>query len=444
MSTLAVILWLSTYSPAKDICPYCTKAITSNLPVYRILFIPLLWLWCWSGLCFIWKETSLNYPYILSINPYTELGYDRGSRLAAYASLVLLADFALFLASVRTGYEPLGIPLSYYPLGLLIFLILALIAPSGVFYYKSRTYFYISLSRIVVAPFGPEVRFVDNYIADILTSMAIFLRDIDYTTRFYVSGAFHHIGQHKKEKGLEVSAPIITALPYWFRLQQCVRRFYDCGPGHEDRKVHLLNAGKYLASLSATCLAAVGNYTSVDFHHLESWSVGRIIWFSVLCVSTLYAYLWDVLMDWSLIEVEKERPRWFKWRLRKNRLYYYTFFYYWAMLSNLFGRMVWALTITPHGVLNGIPAPISTTLLAVIELLRRAQWSLLRLENEYLSNSAHYRSVKDVPMLLDVMTYGEDARKTSNRNWSGALVGLLNILITSAVLYAIYLYRNYR
>lgn len=441
---LAVILWLSAYSPAKDICPFCTKAITANLPVYRILFIPLLWLWCWSGLCYIWKEISLNYPYILSINPYTELGYERGSKLAAYASLILLADFALFLASVRTGFEPFGIPVSYYPLAFLIFLVLAMLAPRGVFYYKSRTYFYISLSRIVVAPFGPEVRFVDNYIADVLTSMAIFLRDVDYTTRFYGTGAFRHIGKHKKQKGLELSAPIITALPYWFRLQQCIRRFYDSGPGNPDRKVHLLNACKYLASLSATCLAAVGNYTSVDFEHLETWTVGRSIWFSVLCISTLYAYLWDVLMDWGLFEANVNGRRWIRWQLRSKRLYRHTGFYYWALLSNFFGRIAWALTITPHGVMNGMPAPVSTTLLAVVELLRRAQWSLLRLENEYLSNSAHYRSVKDVPMLLDVATYGEEAQKTRTSTWSGVLVGLLNLAITCTVLYAIYLYRNYR
>ncbi len=32
----------------------------------------------------------------------------------------------------------------------------------------------------------------------------------------------------------------------------------------------------------------------------------------------------------------------------------------------------------------------------VVELLRRAQWSLIRLEYEYTSNPSNYRSVKEV------------------------------------------------
>ncbi len=120
-----------------------------------------------------------------------------------------------------------------------------------------------------------------------------------------------------------MSAPLITALPYWFRLQQCVRRFYDAGifcfsvflvcclcaavlvsmPGvllciviksdntlvyvfrrsksesadaipsergkvllffigaqnPSQRTLHLLNAGKYGCSLAATCIAALGS-----------------------------------------------------------------------------------------------------------------------------------------------------------------------------------------
>jgi hypothetical protein len=41
------------------------------------------------------------------------------------------------------------------------------------------------------------------------------------------------------------------------------------------------------------------------------------------------------------------------------------------------------------------------TFVAVLELLRRAQWTFLRLENEYLNNAARYRSVVAAPMLLD-------------------------------------------
>lgn len=41
-----------------------------------------------------------------------------------------------------------------------------------------------------------------------------------------------------------------------------------------------------------------------------------------------------------------------------------------------------------------------TTLVAVVEMLRRGQWSMLRIENEYLNNASAYREVADVPVLL--------------------------------------------
>ena len=34
------------------------------------------------------------------------------------------------------------------------------------------------------------VRFVDTYIADVITSLAVWLRDIDYAVQFYATGAF--------------------------------------------------------------------------------------------------------------------------------------------------------------------------------------------------------------------------------------------------------------
>eukprot|EP00960_Hanusia_phi_P005175 149733-Hanusia_phi.AAC.1 len=76
-----------------------------------------------------------------------------------------------------------------------------------------------------------------------------------------------------------------------------------------------------------------------------------------------------------------------------QRVYSYKIFYIWAAFSNLVGRCAWAITITPHGVFSvslcieikfcsvtveiscqGVPKALSTTAMAVIELLRRAQW----------------------------------------------------------------------
>eukprot|EP00960_Hanusia_phi_P004563 132937-Hanusia_phi.AAC.1 len=69
--------------------------------------------------------------------------------------------------------------------------------------------------------------------------MAVFLRDVDYTIQFYASGAFQDPNMEVElNREYWVSAPLITALPYWFRLQQCVRRFYDAGERRETKVNH--------------------------------------------------------------------------------------------------------------------------------------------------------------------------------------------------------------
>eukprot|EP00802_Teleaulax_amphioxeia_P007637 Tamp_07644.p1 GENE.Tamp_07644~~Tamp_07644.p1 ORF type:complete len:421 (+),score=39.79 Tamp_07644:1178-2440(+) len=409
------------------------------------MFLPILWLWCWSGLCFVWKELSVNYIFIMSINPTTELGYDRCARVAAYMTLSLLLNFCLFVAAVRTGYQPLGIPFHLYPMALLLFGVFCLLAPKGTFYYKSRRYFFSSLCRIVIAPFGPEVRFVDNYTADVLTSLAVFLRDVDYSLQFYATGAYlDPTKEVELNKVYWVSAPLITALPYWFRLQQCVRRFYDAGSGHPQRTVHLLNAGKYATSLAATCIAALGNYTQLNFDEMGSWDGGKIAWFTVLVLSTVYAYVWDVTMDWGFVERFPEAPWWRRYRMRGERIYPSVWVYYAAAVLNLLGRLAWALTITPHSLLKGVPRSISTTTIAVVELLRRTQWSLFRLEYEYTANPSNYRSVKEVPMMLNTEGYQEAAEKDKKKRPSvtAILVGAANSTLTLVILMVIYYYRT--
>lgn len=347
-------------------------------------------------------------------------------------------------------FEPFGVPFYLYPLALVLFALIACVSPKGSFHFKSRRFFLSTLARIVVAPFGPEVRFVENYIADVLTSMTVFLRDVDYAAQFYLSGAFASPDSESLDASYWLTAPLITAIPSWFRLQQCIRRFYDAPRGATERRVHLANAFKYLLSLAATTSAAVGNYSTLDFRNISTWEPGKALWFAVLVLSTAYAYIWDLTMDWGLLERMPApsagaplRAQLFPWRLREHRIYPSRTFYLWAAASNLLGRLAWAFTITPHGVFEGVPRGISTTAMAIIEILRRAQWSLLRIEYEYTSNAAHYRSVNDVPMMLNTEGYVGFAMERSGKNgsrWSlsGATVAVLNGIVTLTALMIIH------
>ena len=403
----------------------------------------------------------INYRFLLEVSLEEEAGWHWNAAIAAVLTAGWLVVFALFTACVKFGIDPLvpGSDLSpaYYPLGLLVFVILILTFPpstifavgrtaankSGwssdggergvgspdsfaaktrrvmrIFNPRARASLLRSIAHMAIAPFGPPVRFRDNLVADVACSMVRCLVDGVTTARFFFSGEYEKRKPSLAED-LGPTSPVITAIPYWIRLQQCVRRFYDSQRGSRERIEHVINAGKYTMSLVSIGLASIGKYRAIDG---PFWSdPGRVAWISCLFIGALYSFAWDVVMDWGLVEVscatdstaDSTRSRFpvfplkIRWKTTRDRVFRSTWFYAWAVCSNLVGRFAWAVTITPHMnhgvffIFSGLTNEGLATLVAVVELLRRAQWTFLRLENEYLNNAAHYRSVVAAPMLLD-------------------------------------------
>jgi len=131
--------------------------------------------------------------------------------------------------------------------------------------------------------------------------------------------------------------------------RRCVRSYLECG---ELR--FIFNALKYCTSIAVVALS------SFSAHHL--------LWLVVAVVSTMYAFAWDVRMDWGL-------------RLRRTGLdpiivpsgaarRYSTRFYACAACANAVARLGWAIYISPQ---QQIVQQHMTLLLGCVELLRRAQ-----------------------------------------------------------------------
>ena len=456
-----LVMWVQPVTTRGGDCPRCLQYFQASLPAFRLAAIPVVWLWCWAGVTRACGAHYINYRFLLEVSLEEEAGWHWNAAIAAVLTAGWLVVFALFTACVKFGIDPLvpGSDLSpaYYPLGLLVFVILILTFPpstifavgrtaankSGwssdggergvgspdsftaktqrvmrIFNPRARASLLRSIAHMAIAPFGPPVRFRDNLVADVACSMVRCLVDGVTTTRFFFSGEYEKRKPSLAED-LGPTSPVITAIPYWIRLQQCVRRFYDSQRGSRERIEHVINAGKYTTSLVSIGLASVGKYRAIDG---PFWSdPGRVAWISCLFIGALYSFAWDVVMDWGLVEVscatdstaDSTRSRFpvfplkIRWKTTRDRVFRSTWFYAWAVCSNLVGRFAWAVTITPHMnhgvffIFSGLTNEGLATLVAVVELLRRAQWTFLRLENEYLNNAAHYRSVVAAPMLLD-------------------------------------------
>ncbi|CAD7937827.1 unnamed protein product [Amoebophrya sp. A25] len=177
------------------------------------------------------------------------------------------ADFVHLLAPEQRGHDPFSggdvvvhmttlspegaspfirLGQQYYqllPFGVLFFQIIFLFFPSDVFRRRYRTQILSLVGDVITANPWVTVTFGANIVGDILTSFVKPLSDLQYTACYLTSAppeqgseavqtsaeraadGFLQQGHKAQCNDLEKwLAPFILALPYWFRLMQCVAR----------------------------------------------------------------------------------------------------------------------------------------------------------------------------------------------------------------------------
>ncbi|POS86163.1 hypothetical protein EPUL_003106 [Erysiphe pulchra] len=164
-----------------------------------------------------------------------------------------------------------------------------------------------------------------------------------------------------------------TALPAVWRALQCLRRYYDT----RDMFPHLVNCGKYIATILF--------YTTLSRYRINRTNIQMIIFLVTAAITSVYVSLWDVLMDWSLLQ-PNAKVRF----LRDVRGYRYTWWYYAAMILNPAFRFDWILYLTNIHLLGH--STKVTFLVAIAEVTRRGIWAIFRVENEHCSNVAHFKA----------------------------------------------------
>ena len=199
-----------------------------------------------------------------------------------------------------------------------------------------------TICRVLASPLT-EVSFARTFVADVLTSMPKIFNDLLFTACMLSTGNAFDVhwdvkaevlvgGDERCTDGSEAyhrARFVMQVLPFWVRLMQCCRAYFDT---REQR--HLANALKYCSSILVILL-------SLTMARGGAWAVG---WAVASVVSSVYAYLWDLVMDWGL------RP-WAVpgcWPHRANRQFIYpAWAYYAAGTTNGLARLTWALYISP-------------------------------------------------------------------------------------------------
>mmetsp|Transcript_9650 Transcript_9650/g.35802 ORF Transcript_9650/g.35802 Transcript_9650/m.35802 type:complete len:791 (-) Transcript_9650:25-2397(-) len=354
------------------------KGFWDVFPVFRALFLIILYIW-WYGLdVYIWQKRKINHQYILELDPSATLDHIKVWKTAATFTIVWAIYFLLYLGHAKSQLNIIPIDVKWYPLAAIATMTIICVLPVHLFHLGARLTILKVLQHLFILPFG-QCKFVHNFAADVLTSMAVPLGDISYSICYYTTNAWNeHSELNQCREWNTLLGPCLVFWPYYWRLLQCLRVYHD-----SRQKAQLINAGKYFFSLMVIVLNALHS----NIESSQQWGVFRIFWIVVVIFSTLYSYTWDITMDWGLLQVRQGT-------LLRPKLMYPKLYYVALAIFNLAARFAWAGTLATY-ISNRMT--FLTIIFGGIEISRRAMWSTVRLEWAQISNAEKYRKSRFVP-----------------------------------------------
>eukprot|EP00756_Hemistasia_phaeocysticola_P010703 Hpha_TRINITY_DN15036_c1_g12::TRINITY_DN15036_c1_g12_i1::g.123318::m.123318 len=359
-----------------------------TFPCFRLFFFIALCSVFWSGCLYMYKLHRINHAYILELDTTKR-------QLQWFHCLAMGLIKCLVWVWLADLYIRSGVHAKYYYKGFdnfqswcLPLVIVGFVFALGL-HPKSFKMVMSTALNVVVLPYPRSVRFRDFFVADWMTSLTLPIGDIEFFGCYivqsiaYGSAAERHTDCTPDNKKFKY---FLTILPFLWRLCQCLHMLR-----RTKKKAHMVNAGKYV------CLAS-SDFFSLMFLASDGDPGGAHWWrFWASMVAKTYAFCWDICMDWGFaghlgIPGYKKRHTQFSW-----------FTYGAAAFYNLMARFAFSWNYIPgfaahnHFVVTG---------LGVLELSRRALWSVFRVENENVNNLEKYRSVDYVPE-VDAKDYGE-------------------------------------
>uniref|UniRef100_A0A914RGI3 Uncharacterized protein n=1 Tax=Parascaris equorum TaxID=6256 RepID=A0A914RGI3_PAREQ len=191
--------------------------------------------------------------------------------------------------------------------------------PDSIFRRNSRFWLLKHCFNCFTAPLH-FVTFPDFWLGDQMNSLTTSFLDLQYFVCFYATEVdYSGWTMTVRAVNLTINEPVpwgyvdmntgrdmctsasgvralVSIIPATVRFMQCLRRFRDTGRA----RPHLVNAGKYFTT-----------YPVIIFKSLNHWaekadpyatSIFFYLWIAAYIISFTYTFLWDVFMDWGLVD----------------------------------------------------------------------------------------------------------------------------------------------
>lgn len=355
-----------------------------------------------------WAEAGVNHVLIFEVDPRNHLTYQSIMQIAAFMCMLWAFGVLGYLYADLIHVSPFVFPLALIVV-CTIYTINPLKKPEGVFRRNSRFWFLKHCYNCFTAPFH-FVTFTDFWLGDQMNSLVTSFLDIQYFICFYASEVDYSgwsmsvrtvnrtasedvpWGFVDLETGRDMCTSasgvrvLVSVIPASVRFLQCLRRFRDTGNGNP----HLINAGKYFTTYFVVFFKSLNHWAEKTYP--ATTSIFFYLWIAAYIVSFTYTFLWDVFMDWGLIDplAPKDAPF-----LREEMIYGSKWFYYAAIVQDFILRLSWVLNVS-LGEAWTLESDLLTCITAPLELIRRFIWNYIRLENEHVNNCGQFRVVRDI------------------------------------------------
>ncbi|RHZ24262.1 hypothetical protein DYB31_010337 [Aphanomyces astaci] len=183
----------------------------------------------------------------------------------------------------------------------------------------------------------------------------------------------------------------------------------------------LLNAIKYAL---AQLVVLFGLFHSF-YSPVEPSNVVQVLWVVLFVVSSVYSWLWDVVMDWGL-----GRPQ--NHFLGDGHMYSRRWVYYAAMAVDFVLCFSWTLALIPptdeYSVVVGVLLYLQPVTM-FMEPIRRSMWSCFAMENEHLRNTLGFRKERFIPLHFERKPQKKATDKRDDSQYAVKVVALAVVVV---------------
>ncbi|KAI0525490.1 EXS family-domain-containing protein [Xylaria bambusicola] len=340
------------------------------LQLYGGYFLILLLFSLFCLDCYFWTANKINYPFIFEFDTRHNLDW---RQLAIFPGFFLLV-FGIFiwLNFTRYGDDKLWL---YYPVILIFVTLLIIFLPARVLWYRSRQWLAYSHFRLFFAGLYP-VEFRDFFLGDMYCSLTYAMSNVEL---FFCLYANYWENPPMCNSSHSRLLGFFTTLPGIWRALQCLRRYYDT----KNMFPHLVNCGKYIMTILS--------YVMLSLYRIQNTHSHLALYIAFAVINGLYTSIWDLFMDFSLLQPDARHPLLRDILGLKRRWIYYA-----IMIIDPILRFNWIFyAIFTHDTQH---STIASFLIGFTEVIRRGLWTLLRVENEHCTNVAQYKASRDVPL----------------------------------------------